>query len=108
MGYPCEEHCYGDNQTMDACQNYCVQDLTCAAVDCGPGYTCAEVCEVDANGVSTCHPSCVADQACEALASEDTCKARSDCTPVYDGQNCTCTLSGCSCEVLTYERCQSL
>jgi hypothetical protein len=107
MGYHCEEACTGDPSAI-TCTTSCVEDLTCEAVDCGPGYTCAEVCEIDANGVSTCHPSCVVDQACEALATEDTCKARSDCTPVYDGQNCTCTLNGCSCEVLTYERCQTL
>jgi hypothetical protein len=107
VGYHCEEACMGDPNTP-TCTTTCVQDLTCAAVDCGPGYTCAEVCEVDANGVSTCHPTCVVDQACEAVTTEQACKLRSDCTPVYDGQNCTCTLSGCSCQVLTYERCQTL
>jgi hypothetical protein len=43
--------------------------------------------------------------ACESVASEVSCIARTDCSPVYTGSNCTCTMNGCSCQVLTYERC---
>jgi hypothetical protein len=46
--------------------------------------------------------------ACEALATEDACDARSDCTPVYTGTDCTCTISGCTCATETYARCESL
>ena len=110
MGYHCEEHCYGDptTNTMDACQAYCVQDTTCANVDCGPGYTCAEVCNDTTNGMGTCYPTCVPSQSCETLTTELACQARSDCTPVYDGTDCTCTLYGCTCQHLTYERCETL
>ena len=46
--------------------------------------------------------------ACETLSTEMSCVARGDCTPVYEGTNCTCYPSGCTCEDLTYERCESL
>ena len=110
MGYHCEDHCYGDPQTntMDVCQAYCVQDLTCASVDCGPGYECAEVCEDQTNGMSTCHPTCVPSQSCETLTTELACQNRSDCTPVYIGMNCTCNVYGCTCQDLTYDRCETL
>ncbi len=46
--------------------------------------------------------------ACEALTSESSCLARSECTPVYGGTNCTCSPNGgCTCEDLTYERCET-
>jgi len=46
--------------------------------------------------------------ACESLGSENACDARSDCTPVYTGTDCTCTLNGCTCATETYARCESL
>lgn len=46
--------------------------------------------------------------ACEALGSENACTARTDCTPVYTGTDCTCTLAGCTCATETYARCESL
>jgi hypothetical protein len=46
--------------------------------------------------------------ACETLSSEAACSARGDCTPVYLGTDCTCTMSGgCTCTTETYERCES-
>jgi|GEM_PF-1795875 len=47
--------------------------------------------------------------ACETLSTEATCKARSDCSAVYHGSNCTCdTLDNCTCESETYSKCESL
>lgn len=46
--------------------------------------------------------------ACSTLTSESSCVSRSDCTPVYDGSDCTCYPSHCECKVLTYERCEAL
>lgn len=46
--------------------------------------------------------------ACETLTTEATCDARSDCMPVYTGTNCTCYPSGCTCETLTWNRCESV
>jgi hypothetical protein len=46
--------------------------------------------------------------ACETLTTEQACTARNDCAPVYAGSDCTCTGNGCTCQTLTYERCESL
>ncbi len=106
-GFHCEEQCHPGDTEMSYCEPVCVEDQTCATVDCGPGYTCAEVC-ADGNGQTTCGPTCVPSAACETLTDEMTCSARTDCTPVYDGQDCTCYPNGCECQVLTYERCETL
>jgi hypothetical protein len=45
---------------------------------------------------------------CETLSSENACDARSDCTPVYTGTDCTCYPNGCSCGTLTYDHCDAL
>lgn len=45
---------------------------------------------------------------CESLTSESSCTARMDCIPVYAGTDCTCTPNGCTCQNLTYERCEAL
>ena len=44
--------------------------------------------------------------ACEDLPTEQACIARPDCSPVYRGMSCTCSPSGCVCQVLTYDRCE--
>ena len=106
-GYQCDEQCSGGSD----CKPACVSNVTCAAVDCAPGYTCAELCGAGPNGVDTCGPACVPTQpqaACSTLATESSCIARTDCVPVYDGDNCTCYPNGCECQVLTYARCESL
>jgi hypothetical protein len=45
--------------------------------------------------------------ACETLTTEAACTSRNDCNPVYSGTNCTCDSSGCTCQTLTFERCES-
>jgi len=45
--------------------------------------------------------------ACETITNESSCEARMDCIPVYNGTDCTCTPSGCTCATLTWERCES-
>lgn len=118
VGGHCEIQCWGDPDggTMDECQAVCVPDSGCAAVDCGPGYHCEETCEGACTPDGECPPpvctiACVPDMptdTCEALASEDACLARPDCTAVYQGENCECTpFGGCTCEILTYERCET-
>jgi hypothetical protein len=106
-GYHCDQQCSGGND----CKPACVSDVTCDAVDCVPGYACAELCGPGPNGVLTCGPACVPSQpptACSMLATEAMCIARADCVPVYDGDNCTCYPDHCECQVLTYDRCESL
>lgn len=46
--------------------------------------------------------------ACATLSSEQACTARADCAPIYQGTNCECTANGCTCETLSYERCESV
>ena len=46
--------------------------------------------------------------ACSTLTTESTCKARTDCDPIYDGSSCTCDLNGCRCQVETFTHCQPL
>jgi hypothetical protein len=99
-GYTCEEQCSNND-----CKPVCVNTLTCASVDCGPGYTCSTACSTNGDK-TTCGPLCVPSSACEALADETACLARNDCTPVYDGQDCTCYPDHCECNILTYERCE--
>ncbi len=91
--------------------HFCLQDSDCGAgnscdtsvchtLPCNPGPeggACAEPCW----GVCAVTP-------CEALTTEQTCTARSDCQAVYVGQNCTCDSSGnCTCETETYDHCES-
>jgi hypothetical protein len=45
--------------------------------------------------------------ACETVTAESTCIARTDCEPIYAGSMCTCGPNGCSCQVLTYDHCQT-
>jgi hypothetical protein len=45
---------------------------------------------------------------CASLGTEATCEGRADCTPVYTGTNCTCTVNGCTCTDETYMSCESL
>ncbi len=53
-----------------------------------------------------CIPASTCPQAaCAALATEAACKARTDCVPIYQGTNCTCTPDTCTCAIETYERC---
>jgi len=62
------------------------------------------------NGCYTgfCIPLADCPQACETLAAESACIGRPDCAPIYSGSNCTCDMTGCQCQTLTYERCETL
>ncbi|MDB4960408.1 MAG: hypothetical protein JWP01_407 [Myxococcales bacterium] len=44
---------------------------------------------------------------CEALTTENACANRADCTSVYSGGDCTCTPNGCTCNDLTFARCET-
>lgn len=49
--------------------------------------------------VEQCEPMPVS---CEAIADEETCIARPECEPLYEGSDCTCTPDG-QCECTTWE-----
>ncbi len=118
-GSHCEEQCYpcdstDPTKTCDPiCQPLCVPDQACDSTTCPPGSECVQKCDgMDPNnpGCGVCTISCEpTGSACEAIPSESACAARHDCTPVYEGTDCTCYPNGpCECQILTYERCESL
>lgn len=111
-GYHCEQQCYPCDGTNGPCppqcQTQCVPDQNlCAAADCGPGTECVVTCTNPPNGPSECNATCVPLTACEVLQTETACTSRSDCTPVYLGDDCTCYPDYCECNVLTYDRCET-
>ena len=106
---------------LDGCwSGYCIPDNACGPKD--PGTCEPAVCDAIPpacpantvpgvkNGCYTgyCIPSSAcAPSSCEALSTEGACAARPDCTPVYAGGDCTCTANGCTCEQLTFARCEA-
>jgi hypothetical protein len=114
-GYHCEDQCKDTcgpgGDCGPQCGAMCVADgNVCAAVDCGPGYECVETC-IDPTPTHNgqCFGQCQPTTSCEAITTETACAARGDCTAVYTGDDCTCTQTGgCHCEILTYDRCESL
>lgn len=115
----CEQECITEdsNDPFTECVAQCVPDggSSCATVDCAPGYTCTDVCDTmdpTANGMTVpgqCWASCQPTESCAALDTQTECDGRSDCTSVFDGENCTCYPGGfCDCEILTWKRCDSL
>ncbi|MGE0869661.1 MAG: hypothetical protein AB7P03_13935 [Kofleriaceae bacterium] len=111
MGSHCEQQCREVLSVTAGgwvCHAVCVPDVaTCSTVDCGAGYECVETCTDGGGGIPPlCEPTCMPVTSCEALKTEMDCLARGDCTPVYEGDDCTCYPDGCSCEILTYERCE--
>lgn len=100
----CDRRCHDDG----SCELVCISNATCELIDCGPGYECAETCTSAMGDVpGYCEAQCMPTTSCEAQLTEMACVARDGCRPVYDGDNCICYPSGCSCEILTYERCES-
>jgi hypothetical protein len=106
----------------DACwTGYCIPNSACGPGDPGECYgnvICAAAGPSCPSGTTPgvengcwtgyCIPTSQCPMAmCESLSSEGACLARGDCTPVYDGMDCTCYPGGCSCQTLTYDRCDS-
>ncbi|MFN0248613.1 MAG: hypothetical protein ACKV2T_17105 [Kofleriaceae bacterium] len=116
-GYHCEDSCYPTPGGGSQCTPMCVPDQGhgCANIDCGPGYECVETCDtMEPTPIGGCFPgqcygTCVPTTACESLTTESACNARTDCTSVYNGDDCTCYPGGfCECEILTWDHCESL
>jgi hypothetical protein len=91
-------------ETGGACDSDtdCVFGDTCDWTDCPPTGPGAD---------SACLGTCVAQQpppppACSTLTTESSCKARTDCEPIYNGMNCTCDPQGCTCQIETFAYCQ--
>ena len=45
--------------------------------------------------------------ACGALV-ESQCISRTDCSPIYEGQNCSCNSGGCTCTSWTFDSCKAI
>jgi hypothetical protein len=100
---------------------YCIPDEDCgpnspgecyAAVVCDslppacPTGTTAGVINGCWSGYCIPQSQCEA-QSCETLTTESACNGRWDCTAVYTGTNCTCTPNGCTCQTLSFDRCET-
>lgn len=86
----------------------CVGAITCAEAEPAcPGGTIAG----RRNGCWThyCIPYAQCDTlpACTAL-DEPGCIDRTDCSPIYEGQNCTCSGQSCSCQSWVFESCKAM
>jgi hypothetical protein len=108
MGFHCEQVCSSDG----TCSPVCVpDDAACGPTTCPPGSECVQKCDgQDPNnpGCGVCTIECVPNGTCETLQTEGECVSRSDCEAVYAGESCTCDANGnCTCEILTYERCET-
>lgn len=101
-GYCIPQHACGPNDP-----GTCDDHVICAAA--APACPMGTVPGV-ANGCYTgyCIPQhqCPA-PTCETLTDEMACLSQPDCTPVYTGGDCTCTPAGCTCEELTFARCET-
>jgi hypothetical protein len=97
---------------------YCIPLSACGPTDpgtCGTAACATPPPQCPANtvpGVTNgcwsgfCIPASACPQpACETLTTANSCTARSDCSPVYLGDDCTCYPGYCECNILTFERC---
>lgn len=83
---------------------------------CEPG-TCGAPPPCPANSVATTRNGCYTGRciarsecpgaACADLSTQEQCALRTDCEPVFHGDDCTCTPASCTCETQTFERCQN-
>jgi hypothetical protein len=85
----------------------CVGPITCTT----PQPTCpANTLPGRRNGCWTgyCIPIADCDQlpACSELNEMD-CIGRTDCAPIYQGVNCSCTTTGCTCQSWTFDSCKT-
>ena len=86
----------------------CVGEVTCDALppNCPSGTIPGR-----RNGCWTgyCIPQADCDQlpACTTLGEMD-CIGRTDCEPTYEGHNCSCSPSGCTCQSWTFDSCRAM
>ena len=98
-------YCTSEGDPVDP--GNCYEPVTCdqTAPECPDGTTPGI-----RNGCYTgyCIPlaNCEAQPACGEIPAEASCIARTDCTPIYRGENCSCEDTVCTCESWVYEECQ--
>lgn len=84
----------------------CYAAVTCdqAPPDC-PDNTTPGILDGCYTGYCIPFADCESAPACEEVAAETTCIARADCTPIYEGQNCSCSGGTCTCQSWLYTSC---
>lgn len=86
----------------------CYAEATCglAMPDCPDG-TLAGV--LDGCYTNYCIPlaECESAPPCAQITAERTCILRADCTPIYTGQNCSCSGGSCTCQSWVYDSCSA-
>jgi hypothetical protein len=88
----------------------CYGDVFCDSIapECPPG-TLPGISEGCYTGYCIPEESCEGEPpACTAIQAEATCVARSDCSPFYEGVDCSCTDQGCTCAEWNYVSCDTL
>jgi hypothetical protein len=108
--------CDGTGPCPDVCYGYCIPDNPGDPGSCVGEVTCESLppaCPTDTvpgrkDGCWTgfCIPIAQCDQlpACGSL-SESGCVGRSDCAPIYEGINCSCTDNACTCQDWIFDVC---
>ncbi len=102
---------------------FCIPNADCGTHDPGNCYdavTCSSAAPACPSGtlpgvVNGCYSGyCVPTYgceiaACETLGTESACQTRTDCSPVYQGNDCTCdSAQNCTCQTETFTKCESL
>jgi hypothetical protein len=96
----------GDEETITGDPGSCVGEVSCDAL---PPNCPAGTIPGRRNGCWTgyCIPYAQCDQlpSCSSLG-EAQCIARTDCSPLYQGNICNCTMNGCTCQSWTFDVCE--
>jgi hypothetical protein len=86
----------------------CVGEITCDAAEpaCPSGTIAGR-----RNGCWTGY--CIPYAQCDTLPTCDTlgeaaCISRTDCSPTYEGNNCTCSGQSCTCQSWTFDSCKTM
>ncbi len=99
------QSCAAESSTSDP--GSCVGEVACDALPpaCPEGTIAGRR---DACWTGYCIPlaQCDAVPACSDL-DEPMCIGRSDCSPVYEGQNCSCMGGACTCQSWLFETCDA-
>ncbi len=74
----------------------------CNDADRAPGFACGIGEFISCEAEPTGNPPL----ACAAVSDEVTCIDRAECTPLYQGVDCTCDPLGCGCADWVFEGCQ--
>jgi hypothetical protein len=84
---------------------YAPVDCTALPPEC-PADTMPGIAEGCFTGYCIPVEDCESQPACTSIEVEASCVARSDCTPLYRGEDCSCDELGCTCASWTFTSCE--